>query len=135
VTSPREPWQAAGVYKIFCDGELIGKSGLEERDESLGVAAGRFEPTAAYEKVRPIFKLFIAAKADGESEPDPAKLEAYETARAGLVLTVQDEAGKSLQTAGMTVLDYSEEGPGEDAYEVEVYFSTPRQFAQLASIN
>jgi len=135
-------------YQILCDGEIIGSSNLEERDPSLGVAGGRFVPTGAYERVRPVFRLFIAARADGESDPDPAKLDAYEAARAKLVLTVRDETGKSLQTSGIAVLDFSAELPAgaaaeaaaeaaepEDAYEVEVYFTSPRQFAQLAPLN
>jgi hypothetical protein len=126
-------------YKIICDGAVIGSSNLEERDPALGVAGGRFEPTADYERVRPVFRLFIAARADGESEPDHAKLEAYEAARAKLVMTIQDETGKSLQTSGIAVLDFSAEKPGsagdDDAYEVEVYFASPRHFEQLPPLN
>jgi hypothetical protein len=129
-------------YKIRCDGEIIGSSGLEERDPSLGVAGGRFVPTLAYEQVRPVFQLFISARADGESEADPAKLDAYEAARAKLSLTLEDERGRTLQTSGIAVLDFSAELPAgaaaaeaEDAYEVEVYFTSPRQLAQLASID
>ena len=126
-------------YRILCDGEIIGSSDLEERDASLGVAGGRFVPTAAYERVRPVFQLFIAARADGESEADAAKLDAYETARARLVLTLEDASGKALATSGIVVLDFAAELPAgasaaqqEDAVEVEVYFTTPRLFAQLA---
>jgi hypothetical protein len=126
-------------YRILCDGEIIGSSDLEERDASLGVAGGRFVPTAAYERVRPVFQLFIAARADGESEADVAKLDAYETERARLVLTLQDASGKDVATSGIAVLDFAAELPAnatpaerEDAHEVEVYFNTPRQFAQLS---
>lgn len=126
-------------YRILCDGEIIGGSDLDERDASLGVAGGRFVPTAAYERVRPVFQLFIAARADGESEADVAKLDAYEAARARLTLTLQDASGKDIPTSGIAVLDFAAElGPNpsaaarEDAVEVEVYFNTPRQFAQLA---
>ena len=130
-------------YQILCDGEVIGSSNLEWRDDSLGEASGRFEPTAAYERVRPVFRLFIEARADGESEPDARKLAAYEAERAKLVLSVQDERGQSLHTAGVAILDYSAgvaagAGAGEDdppPYEVEVYFATPRHFAQLAPLN
>ena len=125
-------------YRILCDGEIIGSSDLDERDASLGTAGGRFVPTAAYERVRPVFQLFIAARADGESEADAAKLEAYETARAALVLTLQDEGGKDLATSGIAVLDFAaelrpdaSEAERADAIDVEVYFSTPRQFARL----
>jgi hypothetical protein len=125
-------------YRILCDGEIIGSSDLDERDASLGVAGGRFVPTAAYERVRPVFQLFIAARADGESEADAAKLDAYETARARLVLTLEDASGKSLVTSGIAVLDFAAELPAgasaaaqADAIEIEVYFTTPRQFAQL----
>jgi hypothetical protein len=125
-------------YRILCDGEIIGSSDLDDRDASLGTAGGRFVPTAAYERVRPVFQLFIAARADGESEADVAKLEAYETARAQLALTLTDAAGKELATSGIAVLDFAAElGPGAsaeeraDAIEVEVYFVSPRQFAQL----
>jgi hypothetical protein len=126
-------------YRILCDGEIIGGSDLEERDASLGVAGGRFVPTAAYERVRPVFQLFIAARADGESEADAAKLDAYETARARLALTLEDASGKPIATSGIVVLDFAAElranataEEREDAVEVEVYFSTPRLFAQLA---
>jgi hypothetical protein len=121
-----------GRYRILCNGEVIGSSDLEHRDESLGEAAGDFEPTAAYEKVRPVFRLFIEARADGESEPDPKKLAAYDAARDKLLLQVQDADGRVLAGAGVAVLDYSEgKADGGPPYEVEVYFATPRQYAQL----
>jgi hypothetical protein len=147
LTSGRDSCHPGGVlailrYQILCDGEIIGSSNLEERDPSLGVASGRFEPTAAYARVQPVFRLFIAARADGESEADPVQLEAYEAARAPHVLTVKDERGKPLETSGIAVLDFSAELPAAataaeaaDAYEVEVYFGSPRQLAQLAPIN
>src|SRR5438552_8821106 len=97
----------------------------------MGVATGSFAPTPAYERVRPVFRLFMEARADGESEPDVAKLKAYEAARARLELGVTDEAGKLLPAAGVAVLDFSAERPEADAFEVEVYFATPQKFAQL----
>jgi hypothetical protein len=121
-------------YRILCDGELIGTSNLEERDESMGTAGGVFAPTPAYERVRPVFRMFIAARADGESEPDAAKLKAYEAARAPLELVVTDEKGTLLPAAGVAVLDYSDDSD-PDALEVEIYFATPQKFAQLSPIN
>jgi hypothetical protein len=122
-------------YRILCDGELIGTSNLEERDESMGVASGLFAPAPAYERVGPVFRMFIEARADGESEPDATKLAAYESARARLELSVTDETGKSLPAAGVAVLDFSGERAGDDAFEVEVYFATPEKFAQLGPVN
>jgi hypothetical protein len=123
-------------YQIVCNGEVIGSSNLEWRDESLGEASGPFEPTAAYERVRPVFRLFIEARADGESEPNAAKLAAYEREREKLVLSVQDEHGQNLHGAGVAILDYSATAEaGDEPYEVEVYFATPRHFAQLAPLN
>jgi len=112
-------------YRVLCNGEPIGSSDLEDRDESNGVAVGLFVPTPAYERVRPVFRLFIEAHADGESEPDVAKLSAYEAARADLELVVTDASGDPLPAAGVVVLDFS------TACEVEVYFATPQKFAQL----
>jgi hypothetical protein len=123
-------------YRILCDGELIGTSELEQRDESQGVATGAFVPTAAYARVRPVFRLFVAARADGESEPDAAKLAAYEAARDRLQVAVTDADGKALVGAGVIVLDFGDEGatPGPDTCEVEVYFATPEKFARLAPV-
>ena len=121
-------------YRILCDGEPIGSSDLEERDPSQGVAAGAFVPTAAYARVQPTFRLCVAARADGESEPDAKKLAAYEAARAQLQLTVTDAAGAPVPASGVVILDYSG-APGEDdALEVEVYFATPEKFARLAPV-
>ena len=120
-------------YCILCDGELIGTSDLEGRDESMGVAVGAFVPTAAYARVQPTFRLFVAARADGESEPDAKKLAAYEAARDQLQLSVTDAAGAPVPASGVAILDFS--GPGdEDALEVEVYFATPEKFARLAPV-
>jgi len=121
-------------YRILCDGELIGSSELEEREEDMGVAVGRFVPTPAYERVRPVFLLFMDAHADGESEPDTAKLKAYEAARARLALSVTDAAGTAIAASGVAVLDFSRERRGEGAVEVEVYFATPQKFAQLPPV-
>ncbi len=120
-------------YQILCDGDVIGTSDFEERDESLGVAGGRFEPTAAYERVRHIFRLFLEAGANGVAEPDPAKLRAYEDVRATVVLAVHSATGKRLDGAGVVILDYSNEPDG--SYEAEIYFATPRFFAQLAPLD
>jgi hypothetical protein len=99
-------------YTILCNGEVIGSSDLEDREPDLGVAAGRFEPTDAYARVAPVFRLFA---------------EAHEEARARLVLEVREADGPALQGAGVAIIDV----PGEAEVGVEVYFATPRGFAQL----
>ena len=118
---------AALRYAILCNGEVIGHSDLEDREPELGVAGGRFEPTDAYPPFAHVFRLFAEAHADGENEPVPAKLQAYEEARAGLVLEVRDAGGRVLQGAGVSITDVA----GEAQLGVDVFFATPRGFAQL----
>jgi hypothetical protein len=114
-------------YAILCNGEIIGHSELEDREPDLGLASGRFEPTDAYPPVAHVFRLFAEAQADGENESVPAKLAAYEEARAGLVLEVREAGGRVLAGAGVSITDVA----GEAVLGVDVFFATPRGFAQV----
>lgn len=37
------------LYRILCNGEVIGTSRLEHRDEPMGIAFGVFQPLPPYE--------------------------------------------------------------------------------------
>ena len=92
-------------YAILCNGEVIGHSDLEDREPDVGLASGRFEPTDAYPPVAHVFRLFAEAQADGENESVPAKLQAYEDARAHLVLDAREVGGRVPQGGGGAIND------------------------------
>lgn len=99
---------------------IIGYSDLEQRDESIGRAWGRFRPGVGYDLVQPVFRLFTEAVPLPGGEPmDEDKLERYHAARDQLGLELVDEAGRSIPTSAIHISDYRERR-GAEALELEV---------------
>jgi hypothetical protein len=49
------------AYLILCDGEPIGTMVNPGADPPMGMVHGPFKPFPAYERVRPVFRLFAEA--------------------------------------------------------------------------
>ena len=107
-------------HTVTLHGVVVGHSELEERDESLGRAWGRFRPGLGYELVQPIFRMFSEAVPMPGGEPrDREKLERYHSARDRLGLELVDAAGRSIRTSAIHIADYTEER-GREALELDV---------------
>jgi hypothetical protein len=93
-------------YLIFRDEDLLGSSALEERDDGMGVAWGKFFPTPEYETVRPVFKQFWNAMGSTSKETrDPQLLGKYYAERDELALRLTDKAGRRYQTTWIHIVD------------------------------
>jgi hypothetical protein len=104
-------------------GVIVGHSELEERDESVRRAWGRFRPGLGYELVQPIFRLFSEAVPMPGGEPrDQNKLARYYAARDKLDLELVDASGKRILTTAIHIADYTLQR-GDEALELEVLIS------------
>lgn len=100
----------------------IGYSELEDADPALGRARGRFRPGVGYDLVQPVFRLFAeAVPAPGADVADAEKLARYHRSRDALGLTLEDDAGRAIQTTAIHIADYSDRTGG--GIELEVLIS------------
>ena len=99
-----------GAWHILANGVPIGEVKAPRTYESMGMIFGPFVPYAAYETVRPVFRL--ATTSDDQ--------ERYSRAREALGLSVVTQDGRTVPVNWVGITDYSEEMEGEDAYFVEV---------------
>jgi len=89
-------------------GIAIGYSDLEEIDPSLGRARGVFRPGIGYELVQPVFKLYTdAVPTPGGDVSDADKLARYHKSRDALGLSLEDDAGRAVQTTAIHIADYT----------------------------
>jgi hypothetical protein len=108
-----------GMFRIYCNGEEIGSSSLEERDRSMGTARGRFLPTAGYAGVQHVFRLF----ADAQREAHPPRrdpLLRYYRERAALDLRVTGPDGVAVPASVVHIEDFSHESD-DVPYQIEVH--------------
>ena len=120
--------QMSNRYHVLCNGELIGTSGLESRDVGMGTAIGQFTPTAAYQRVRPVFRLFAEAQRD-TGPADKRMIADYYRSRDALALTLETEGGVVIPTTVVHIADFMAE-IDETACEVEVHISDPSFFEE-----
>ena len=112
----------AGRHAVMLKGIAIGYSDLENVDPSLGRARGTFRPGVGYELVQPVFKLFTdAVPTPGGEVSDEALLARYHKSRDALGLSLEDDAGRVVQTSAIHIADYSHLNHG--AIEVEALIS------------
>ena len=107
-------------HTVKLHGVIVGHSDLEQRDVSARRAWGRFRPGLGYELVEPVFRLFVQAVPLPGGEPmDEALLERYHAARDRLGLELVDATGRTIETAGIHISDYTKV-KGKDGLELEV---------------
>ena len=85
-------------YEVLLGDEVIGRSNLEYRDTSMGVAHGSFAPTRAFAKVAGVFALFAESQGDTAGTVDEAKLRDYYSRRDSLGLSLRSAAGATIDT-------------------------------------
>ena len=101
---------------------IVGWSDLEVAEPSLGRARGRFRPGVGYDLVQPVFQLFAqAVPTPGGDAADPEKLARYHKSRDALGLSLEDDAGRSIRTSAIHIVDYADEKKAP--LEVEVLIS------------
>lgn len=95
-------------FAVEMRGGAIGHSDLEHADRGMGVAFGKFVPSAAYQIVQPVFQKFV----DGEGQT-------YYAARDALELQLRRDDGRLVPTNCIHIADYCKElGPGNAQLEV-----------------
>jgi hypothetical protein len=95
-------------FTVKLVGHIVGYSELEGGDPPMGVASGKFVPTAAYEAIQPYCLMKQAEGPEGM-----LTLEGVEG------LTVEMERGEQIEcSGGVHIMDFSE--LGEPLIEVHV---------------
>jgi hypothetical protein len=111
-----------GRHTVRLKDIIVGWSDLEVAEPTLGRARGRFRPGIGYDLVQPVFQLFAqAVPTPGADATDPEKLERYHRSRDALGLSLEDDAGRSIRTSAIHIVDYS--GNESAPLEVEVLIS------------
>jgi hypothetical protein len=111
------------IFEVMSQGQPIGRSHLEGHDTAMGVAFGAFEPSPAYQAVRPLFLLVTEAedaRRRGEIALAEEQLAAYYQARDALQLTLQTAEGHVVPTSAIHIADW-----GELGREVAAHISDP----------
>jgi hypothetical protein len=111
---------------------VVGWSDLEQAEPALGKARGRFRPGIGYDLVQPVFQLYAEAVPTAGAEPaDPDKLERYYRSREALGLSLEDDAGRTIQASAIHIVDYSAQKGG--TLDVEVLISDRDYWARRNS--
>lgn len=93
------------MYRVVYVGQPLGVTNLEGRDPEKGMAYGTFLPLEAYDRVRPIFRLFVQALRGNGRAPDEDLLAQYYRARDALHLTLETEHGVAIPTVAIQIID------------------------------
>jgi hypothetical protein len=101
-------WQM--LYVVKYQGQQVSTSHLEGRDLSMRFAFGAFTPGPAYELMRPVFHLFVAAHSEDWRSMDESKLTEYYRARDALGLTLESDDGRLFKTGVIHIVDLGELG-------------------------
>ncbi len=110
-------------HTVKLHGIIIGHSDLEQVDESVGRAWGRFRPGFGYDLVQPVFRLFTEAVPMRGGEPrDADTLARYHAARDKLGLSLVDAEGNEIRTSAIHIADYTTESDRK-ALELDVLIS------------
>lgn len=118
------------MYRVMYAGQPLGVTRLEGRDPEKSMAYGTFLPLQAYERVRPIFRLFVQALRGNGRTPDDALLAQYYRTRDALHLTLQDDHGATIPTVAIQILDLRELWESEGC-AIEVWFANREVFHHI----
>ena len=97
----------------------------------MGVARGRFTPSPAYERVRPVFRMYVEAQRETGTS-DENLIAAYYRRRDALGLTVETDDGKPIPASTVHIEDMMDE-EDETACEVEVHVRDASFFVSALS--
>ena len=115
------------MYRVMYAGQPLGVTRLEGRDPEKSMAYGTFLPLEAYDRVRPIFRLFVQALRGNGRTPDDALLAQYYRTRDALHLTLEDDHGVTVPTVAIQILDMRDVWESEGC-AIEVWFASPHVF-------
>lgn len=115
------------MYRVMYAGQPLGVTGLEGRDPEKHMAYGTFLPLPAYDRVRPIFRLFVQALRGNGRAPDDALLAQYYRARDALHLTLETERGVVIPTVVIQIIDMRGVWDSEGC-AIEVWIADPAFF-------
>lgn len=113
------------MFRITCEGLVIGYSAFEIRGLPRTVVRGRFEPTAEYTRVRPLFRADAIARARPSDDDAETVLKAYYTARDQLHFEVTDPNGRSVPVDYVHVYEPSATEASQAVYEVVARLAVP----------
>ena len=106
-------------FTVRMSGIIVGRSELETRDVTSGVARGAFRPGLGYELTEPIFALYERAAGDAEA------LARYQKAREALRLELTDASGAAVSTRNLHVRREASAPSGESALMLEIETDDP----------
>lgn len=106
-------------FILRMSGVIVGRSELESRDASLGLARGAFRPGLGYELTEPIFALLDGARDDAEA------LARYRKSRDALRLTLTDSSGATVSMRNLHIRLDAGAAPGESALVLEIETDDP----------
>jgi hypothetical protein len=114
-------------YLIFYNDEPIARIIEPGADFSTGVVHGPFEPFPAYEKVRPVFRIYAELVDRGQAHGE--KLNQFYEERDALThhFSITTIAGLPVETLWIDIVDFSE-FMGEDGYEAHFCPAVPDFF-------
>lgn len=115
------------MYRVMYAGQPLGVTKLEGRDPAKRMAYGTFLPLPAYDRVRPIFRLFVQALRGNGRAPDDALLTQYYRARDALHLTLETERGATIPTLAIQIIDMRGVWDSEGC-ALEVWITDPAFF-------
>ena len=121
------------AYAVRTRGIVVGHAELVPIDRSMGVAAGSFVPTAAYDRVRAIFRRFAESVGETSAQiTNEAGGTRYYAERDALELELVDDRLGVISTTAVHILDFEDEaGPGE--IELEVIIDDPKFWDRFPS--
>ena len=119
------------MYNILQAGKCIGTTNLVSIDSGMGVVLGTFSSTPAYDKVRPVFRLYTQAMiAQNKGIPCDEILNAYFKKRDALRLSLETSAKRLIPVEWIDVVDLLDE-TGD--LEVEVKLSDHADVEKLSN--
>ena len=106
-------------FTVRMPGVIVGRSELETRDASRGVARGAFRPGLGYELTEPVFALYERAGNDAEA------LARYQKAREALRLELTDSSGAAVSTRSLHIRRAAAATSGDPALMLEIETDDP----------
>lgn len=109
---------------VFANGKHIGQAILNGRDSGMGVYVGRFEPTSAYNGVRPVFLLYTECVRIRENtgQDDEKPLRQFFEERDRLNLSIRRLDNVVIPTSWVLIADFLDEVPA-DELEIQIQVS------------
>jgi len=95
-------------FQIYSRETMIGQSNLDQLDPPMGIASGKFVPSADYKDVQPVFRLYVEATTNASGQASEM-LKRYYQEQDRLQLTVRLPDGEGVPVQWVHIEDFSAE--------------------------